>query len=259
MSSLVVVLTEALTRRFYLGCDPTDTRCWRTAFGLGPRPGRAGRVARRDPPRRHRPPVRPPVRDPFRAMLMAEQTAVDAVHHSYTSSPAPPPRGRRPRRSAKHGIPPPEQTSCCGTGTCWTGRCSARRRIRPRRGAAVPAGHDQDGHRRGHAGRRPHSRPRFYAPLTAASMTGDRLTGSFTEQRGAVRSHGMLRDAATSKTSVLVTTEPYLGSTPRVHGGRWRNPDAAGRLGAVAAAPSGAARRRPRRSVMTARHRHQEH
>ena len=60
-----------------------------------------------------------------------------------------------------------------------------------------------------------------YATLTGLSMTGDDLTGSFTEQKGAVRSFATLRDAAAAKQTVLVTGEPFLGSTPRVFGGRW--------------------------------------
>jgi len=60
-----------------------------------------------------------------------------------------------------------------------------------------------------------------YATLTGLSMTGDDLTGCFTEQKGAVRSFAMLRDAAVVKQTVLVTGEPFLGSTPRVYGGRW--------------------------------------
>ncbi|HEY5151807.1 MAG TPA: hypothetical protein VIJ23_18750, partial [Mycobacterium sp.] len=60
-----------------------------------------------------------------------------------------------------------------------------------------------------------------YASLTGLSMTGDDLTGSFTEQKGAVRSFAMLRDAAAAKHTVLVTGEPFLGSTHRVFGGRW--------------------------------------
>jgi len=60
-----------------------------------------------------------------------------------------------------------------------------------------------------------------YATLTGLSMTGDDLTGSFTEQKGAVRSFAMLQHAAAAKHTVLVTAEPFLGSTPRVFGGRW--------------------------------------
>ena len=57
-----------------------------------------------------------------------------------------------------------------------------------------------------------------YAALTGLSMTGDDLTGSFTEQRGAVRSFAMNRDAAAANSTVLVTGEPFLGSTARVFG-----------------------------------------
>ena len=60
-----------------------------------------------------------------------------------------------------------------------------------------------------------------YAGLTGMSMTGDDLTGAFAEQKGALRSFGMLRDAAAANTSVLITAEPFLGSTHRVFGGRW--------------------------------------
>lgn len=49
-----------------------------------------------------------------------------------------------------------------------------------------------------------------YANFTGLSMTGDDLAGTFTEQKGAVRSFAILRDAAAAHTTVLVTTEPFL-------------------------------------------------
>ena len=66
-----------------------------------------------------------------------------------------------------------------------------------------------------------HSADLGYAALTGLSMTGDYLTGSFAEQLGAIRSSSMLRAAAAASARVLVTQEPFLGSTPRVYGGRW--------------------------------------
>jgi hypothetical protein len=66
-----------------------------------------------------------------------------------------------------------------------------------------------------------HSADLGYAALTGLSMTGDDLTSSFAEQRGAIRSFSMLRAAAAASARVLVTQEPFLGSTPRVYGGRW--------------------------------------
>ena len=113
---------------------------------------------------------------------------------------------------------------CCGTGTCWTDRWSARNPSAPRPGRVdarlslpvriktgkVVVMPDDD-----------HTPDLGYVTLAGMSMTGDDLTGAFTEQKGAVRSFGMLRDSAAANTTVLITAEPFLGSTPMVFGGRW--------------------------------------
>ena len=84
MSSRVVVLTEALTRKYYPPGDAADIPCWRTAFGIG----RGTRelapllaATYRDPHRRYS----NQSRVPFRAMLLAEDTAVEALRHAYRS------------------------------------------------------------------------------------------------------------------------------------------------------------------------------
>ena len=85
-------------------------------------------------------------------------------------------------------------------------------------------------------------------------MTGEDLTGTFTEQKGAVRSFRMLRDAAAAHNAVLITAEPFLGSAPRV----WRplgvavNTAAAHGPGRKPAAPGASGRRSRRRRVTRA-------
>lgn len=95
-----------------------------------------------------------------------------------------------------------------------------------------------------------HSADLGYAALTGLSMTGDDLTGSFAEQRGAIRSLSMLRAAAAASARVLVTQEPFLGSTPRVYGGRWGTrstlPPADGQVSAAPPGPAGRGARRTR-------------
>jgi hypothetical protein len=124
MSSRVVVLTDALRRKFHLAGDRRDIRGWATAFGCAtdPRglPALVARVYRDDGGGRYPDRTSDPIRsrDPFRAMLVAEDTAVEALRHSYASSAAT--AGRQPKRSALHGIPPPAPICCCITGLYWT-------------------------------------------------------------------------------------------------------------------------------------------
>ena len=222
MSSRVVVLTAVLARKFYLAGDTGDIRGWRRAFGLGPGPSAMAEMLagtyRDDTGRRYS----NQARDPFRAMLLAEETAVEALRHSYTS------RAATAWKAAEK------------IGEAWDSAARTDVLLRHRhlldgsvvRAEPIAAGRDQVDALlslpvRIKAGKvvvmpnDDHTPDVGYATLTGLSMTGDDLTASFTEQKGAVRSFAMLRDAAVAHTGVLVTTEPFLGSTPRVYGGRW--------------------------------------
>ena len=85
MSSRVVVLTAALARKFYIA---GDIRVWRKVFQLGQGPAALPRLLAetyRDGSGRR---YANQARDPFPAMLLAEETAVEALRDSYTSSAA---------------------------------------------------------------------------------------------------------------------------------------------------------------------------
>ena len=223
MSSRVVVLTEALARKFYLAGDAGDIRAWRAAFGLGPGTGGAGRPAGRDVPGRHR-------------------TAGTRTSPGTRSGPCCSPR-RPPWRRCKHSYTSSAATAWKAAekiGEAWDSATRTDVLLRhrhlldgsvvraqptaaaPRPGGrgAVPAGADQEGQGGRDAGRRPHPGPRLRHPHRAQH---DRRRPHRVVHRaeGAVRSFAMLRDAAAAKHTVLVTAEPFLGSTPRVFGGRW--------------------------------------
>jgi hypothetical protein len=222
VSSRVVVLTEALARKFYLAGDGSDIRAWRTAFGLGPDPASLAELLaatyRDDTNRRYS----NQSRDPFRAMLLAEETAVDALQHSFTSSAATAWKAAEKMGEAWDSATRTDvllrhrhlldgsvvRAQPIGTAL---GRVDAMLSlpVRLKKGKVVLMPDDD------------HTPDLGYATLDGLSMTGDDLTGAFTEQKGALRSFGMLRDAAAANTTVLVTAEPFLGSTPRVFGGRW--------------------------------------
>ena len=222
MSSRVVVLTEALARKYYPPGDAGDIRCWRTAFGFGQGTGALALMLaatyQDDTHRRYS----NQSRDPFRAMLLAEDTAVEALRHAYTSSAA-------TAWKAAEKI-----------GEAWdsTTRTDVLLRHRHLLDGSVVRAHPTSAGldrvdaalslpvriKKGKVVVMPdddHSADLGYAALTGLSMTGDDLTGSFAEQRGAIRSFSMLRAAAAASARVLVTQEPFLGSTPRVYGGRW--------------------------------------
>ncbi|MGS0684546.1 hypothetical protein ACVBEQ_05215 [Nakamurella sp. GG22] len=160
-------------------------------------------------------------RDPFRAMLLAEETAVQALRHSYTSSAATAWKAAekigeawdaatrtdpllRHRHLRDGSVVRAQPTAAAPDGVDAV--LSLPMRIKKGKVVVMP---DDD-----------HTADLAYATLTGLSMTGDDLTGWFSEQKGAVRSFAMLRDAAATHTTVLVTGEPFLGSTPRVYGGR---------------------------------------
>ncbi len=85
MSSRVVVLTAPLARKFYIA---GDIRVWRKVFQLGQGPAALPRLLAetyRDGSGRR---YANQARDPFPAMLLAEETAVEALRDSYTSSAA---------------------------------------------------------------------------------------------------------------------------------------------------------------------------
>ena len=222
MSSRVVVLTEALARKYYPPGDAGDIRCWRTAFGFGQGTGALAQMLaatyRDDTHRRYS----NQSRDPFRAMLLAEDTAVEALRHAYTSSAATAWKAAEKigeawdsatrtdvllrHRHLLDGSVVRAHPTAAGPDRV-DAALSLPVRIKKGKVVVMP---DDD-----------HTADLGYAALTGLSMTGDDLTGSFTEQRGAIRSFSMLRAAAAASTSVLVTQEPFLGSTPRVYGGRW--------------------------------------
>jgi len=222
VSSRVVMLTEALTRKFYLAGDVTDIRCWLGAFGVGPGPEGFGRLLAAtfgdDTGRRYS----NQSRNPFRAMLLAEDTAVEALKHSYTASAATAWKAAekigeawdsatrtdvllRHRHLLDGSVVRAQPIAATSDGV----DASLSLPVRIKKGKVVVMPDDDRTPDLG------------YATLGALSMTGDDLTAAFTEQKGAVRSFGMLRDAATRNSTVLVTGEPFLGSTPRVYGGRW--------------------------------------
>ena len=222
VSSRVVVLTQALTRKFYAAGDAGDIRVWRAAFGLGPGPAALADLLaacfRDDSGRRYS----NQSRDPFRAMLLAEETAVEALRHSYTSSAATAWKAAEKigeawdsatrtdvllrHRHLLDGSVVRAQPMCIASDRV---DASLSLPVRIKKGKVVVMPDDD------------HDPGLGYATLTGLSMTGDDLTGTFTEQKGAVRSFAMLRHAAGPTNTVLVTGEPFLGSTPRVFGGRW--------------------------------------
>ena len=155
-------------------------------------------------------------------MLLAEETAVEALKHSYTSSAATAWKaaekiGEAWDSATRTDVLLRHRHLLDGSVVRAQPMMASRDRVdaslslpvRIKKGKVVVMPDDD------------HSPDLGYATLTGLSMTGDDLTGSFTEQHGAVRSFGMLRDAAAANATVLVTGEPYLGSTPRVFGGRW--------------------------------------
>ena len=185
MSSRVVVLTEALARKYYPPGDAGDIRCWRTAFGFGQGTGALALMLaatyRDDTHRRYS----NQSRDPFRAMLLAEDTAVEALRHAYTSSAA-------TAWKAAEKI-----------GEAWDSATRTDVLLRHRHlldGSVVRAHPTSAGLDRVDAALSlpvrikkgkvvvmpddDHSADLGYAALTGLSMTGDDLTGSFAEQRG---------------------------------------------------------------------------
>ena len=169
MSSRVVVLTEALARKFYLAGDAGDIRCWRKAFGLGPGTGALAQLLaatyRDDTHRRYS----NQSRDPFRAMLLAEETAVEALRHAYTSSAA-----TAWKAAEKIGEAWDSATRTdvllrhrhLLDGTVVRAQPAAAG-PRPGGRGAVAAGADQEGQGRGDARRRPHPGPRLRRPHRA--------------------------------------------------------------------------------------------
>jgi len=222
MSSRVVVLTEALSRKFYLGGDASDIRAWQQAFGLGSGPSALADLLAatfRDDTNHL---YSNQGRDPFRAMLLAEETAVEALRHSYTSSAATAWKaaekiGEAWDSATRTDLLLRHRHLLDGSVVRAQPAATVRDRVdaalslpvRIKKGKVVVMPDDD------------HTPDLGYATLTGLSMTGDNLIGSFTEQKGAVRSFAMLRDAAAAQQTVLVTAEPFLGSTPRVFGGRW--------------------------------------
>ena len=161
-------------------------------------------------------------RDPFRAMRLAEETAVDALHTDFTSSAATAWKAAEKIGEAWDSATRTDMllrhrhlldgsvVRAQPVGTAperVDAKLSLPVRLKTGKVVVMP---DDD-----------HTPDLGYATLAGMSMTGDDLTGAFTEQKGAVRSFGMLRDSAATNTTVLVTAEPFLGSTPRVYGGRW--------------------------------------
>ena len=222
VSSRVIVLTQVLARKFYPAGDGSDIRAWREAFGFGLSPSALAQLLaatfRDDTGRRYS----NQARDPFRAMLLAEETAVKALKHGYTSSAATAWKAAEKIGEAwdsatrtdvllRHRHLLDGSVVRAQPVVVASDRVDAALSlpVRIKKGKVVVMPDDD---------RTPDL---AYATLTGLSMTGDDLTGSFAEQKGAVRSFGMLQDAAAAKRTVLVTAEAFLGSTPRVFGGRW--------------------------------------
>jgi hypothetical protein len=129
MSSRVVVLTEALARKYYPPGDAGDIRCWRTAFGFGQGTGALALMLaatyQDDTHRRYS----NQSRDPFRAMLLADDTAVEALRHAYTSSAAT--AWKAAEKIGEAWDSTTRTDVLLGTGICSTAVWSARTRHPP--------------------------------------------------------------------------------------------------------------------------------